>query len=567
MRRFPSLIKYIMVILLMSSIVLLAVSLDVSFDKEYYEPGDTVRITIRGPKFSIVGIEVRDPDDELLTVYELTIGEEGYVVYDIALPDDAKLGVYDVYVAIPGSFVKTAFKVVKRSETRIIIYAPPFVAAGVENVFLGFLYPGIERSIDVYIFKGVKWEFLGFVKCNSTGWFRFVWVPDKPGVYKLKFVFEGDEYFKPSEFILSVKVLSEEEKESLPPVPTCFVIPPKIDVGSSAVISCKDCQGFYVYGPVGEYELEGSRHELFFNNASIWLFYPYRNGLKGTACMLKVVQPVSLNLVSPYEEYGLNTKVILLAKITPVVSGFPIEFYLVREGEDAFLGSSYTDGYGVAVFTWSPPKLGVYRFKTIYRGSELFTGAESNIVEVRVVEDVYNVTLVAVDSQGRRVYDAVIVVDGVEYRAPMGYLTLLLKKGMHEVVVYKGDIVIYQGQIYIEKEGEYLLTTKLYIVRVSVYDFFGAPAPGVIVVLKKGDEVLKAVLTDEYGVAVFGGMPEGFYEVVAGGVVKSIEVHGDTGVTVKLPPPTWLIALSVIFGLSIIYAVYRFVMGQKEKEE
>ena len=83
--------------------------------------GTTVEITITGTDEEVCGVEIRDPDNDIAMVKEITLSDGVGIVY-WAIPAEAKTGTYTVYVSceVSGATSET-FTVAK----------PPIVVGGI----------------------------------------------------------------------------------------------------------------------------------------------------------------------------------------------------------------------------------------------------------------------------------------------------------------------------------------------------------------------------------------------------------------------------------------------------
>ena len=185
----------ILAIVLSSLLVSTLPGLSVSTDKPAYKRGELVTIVVTGTPGVVVGVECRDPDDNIEFVKQLTIGADGKATTQFRLKTDAKLGKWTVYVAGGGETASTTFHVKAPSSISISL-SKTFILIGESVVISGAISPPTTATVSIYYsYEEGPWKLLKSITATA-GAYSFEWTPEKAGVYKLKASWTGtDKYF------------------------------------------------------------------------------------------------------------------------------------------------------------------------------------------------------------------------------------------------------------------------------------------------------------------------------------------------------------------------------------
>ena len=533
----------------------LSITLTVTTDRQVYEPGDIVELTIKGPPKAVVGVEVRGPRGEIVVLKQLVLDEEGVGTVEFQLGNASAEGSYTVYVATRGALAKASFLVTRRAPVMLLLAPPGLLRVGEENEVLCFVFPGLSVRTTVYWRpRGVEWRELGSFKSNSSGWLKFSIRPESEGVYEVRVVYGGSEAYSPSSVIVSVEAVSGE-----PSFPS-MEVPSEAMLGDIVTLKCPECTGIVVRTCRGEKKY-GSEVVVKLDEAGPWAVYPEVNGSLGQPRIMIVKAKLRLRLRAP-TEVGVGEPVKLTASLEPPAPALEVAFYEVKDEGRELLGKAITKPGGEASIEVRFSELGDHVIVAECTPTSVYEVKPSEPVKVGVVGERVYVRFIVVDAAGRRLYESKVQVGNSTLEAPMGVAETAVKAGEYDVAVYWHDLKVYSSRLRLEG-GNVTLKAELYDLKVRVVDFTGAPVAGESVELLRDSETVARIPTDSSGVAEFLRLVPGSYVVRARGVSVEVEVPAVEAVEIKLPMPLWIPAVIVLVAVAVavIIAVKKLFKG------
>lgn len=518
-------------------LVVLAIAqpwLAVSTDSPVYEPGTTATIKVEGPPGAPVGLEVRGPAGELVALKQLELDAKGVAYFPLELDPACSEGVYTVYAATPGAFAQAAFSVLRRPSPAILLAPPGQVEVGKEIAVLGFVYPGLPLEVTVYVKPpGGDWELAGTVKANVSGWFTAVYKPTREGIHLLKAAYNGSEDYAPTSSIANFTAARA------PPPQWSVSAPQRAWLGENASINCAGCDYVLARTVAGERLLKPEALvEL--DTPGPWILYPVKGKALGSPAVLLVRAKVSASVEGP-SEAGVGEPVQLRARLSLPVQALTVRF----ESGGKVLDEVVSRSNGTALLKVAFTEVGEYEVTASVQPTSVFEAEPGKTLTLKVVGERVFVRLIVVDSKGRRLYNAVVEVGGARLEAPMGVAETVVRKGDYDVRVLWHGLTVYAGRTRLEG-GNVTLAAQLYDLEVKVLDFLGRPAPGESVEIYNATELLAIALTDSEGRALFIRLPPGTYTVRAGEAQAQVAVPQESGTTLHLPPPSWLVPVAVL---------------------
>jgi hypothetical protein len=529
--------------LFLAALVLAQPQLAVSTDSPVYEPGTTATIKVEGPPGAPVGLEVRGPAGELVALKQLALDAKGVAYLQLELDPACSEGVYTVYAATPGAFAQAAFSVLRRPAPAILLAPPGQAEVGKEIAIPGFVYPGLPLEVTVYVKPpGGDWELAGVAKANESGWFTVAYKPVGEGVHLLKAVYNGSEEYAPASSTANFTAARA------PPPQWSVSAPQRAWLGETASFECAGCDYVLARTVAGERQLKpGAQVEL--DAPGPWILYPAKGKALGSPAVLLVRARVSASVEGPAEA-GVGEPVQLKAQLSLPVQALKVRF----ESGGKVLGDAVSRSNGTALLKVAFAEVGEYEVAASVQPTSVFEAVPGGKLALKVVGERVYVRLIAVDSKGRRLYNAVVELDGARLEAPMGVAETVVRRGVYDVKVLWRGLTVYAGRVGLEG-GNVTLTAQLYDLEVKVLDFLGRPAPGESVELYNATELLALALTDSEGKALFIRLPPGTYTVKAGEAQAQVAVPLESGTTLRLPPPSWLVPAVVLLAALALAAV------------
>jgi len=489
-----------------------------------------------------VGLEVRGPAGELVTLKQLTLDARGVAHFQFELPPTCSEGVYTVYAATPGAFARATFLVLRRPAPAILLAPPGQAEVGEEVAILGFVYPGLPLEVSVYVKPpGGDWELAGRVAANASGWFAVAYRPMREGVHLVRAEYGGSEDYAPTGSTANFTAAPA------PPPRWSVSTPRQAWLGESAEIECAGCDYVLARTVSGERVLKpGAAVAL--DEPGPWILYPAKGRALGSPAALLVRARVSASVEGP-EEAGVGEPVQLRARLSLPVQALRVRF----ESGGRVLGEAVSRSDGTALLRAAFAEVGDYEVTASVQPTSVFEAEPGKALVLRVVGERAYVRLIVVDAKGRRLYNSVVEVGGARLEAPMGVAEAVVRVGVYDVRVLWRGIPVYAGKVKLEG-GNVTLAAQLYDLEVRVFDFLGRPAPGESVELYNGTELLALALTDSEGRALFIRLPPGTYTVKAGEAQAQAAVPQDA-VNLRLPPPSWLLPAAALLAAIAVAAV------------
>ena len=520
--------------LFLAALALAQPRLAVSTDSPVYEPGSLVTVKVEGAPGAPVGLEVRGPAGELVALKQLTLDAKGAAYFQLELDPACSEGVYTVYAATPGAFAQAAFSVLRRPAPAILLAPPGQAEMGKEIAILGFVYPGLPLEVTVYVKPtGGGWELAGVAKANASGWFTVTYKPTREGVHLLKAVYNGSEEYAPTSSTANFTAARD-------PPPKWSVSAPQLAwLGETASFECAGCDYVLARTVAGERLLKpGAQVEL--NTPGPWILYPAKDGVFGSPAILLVRAKVSASVEGPAEA-GVGEPVQLKARLSLPVQALRVKF----ESGSRVLGEAVSRSNGTALLKVAFAEVGEHEVAASVQPTSIFESEPGRKLALKIVGERVYVRLIVVDAKGRRLYNAVVEVGGERLEAPMGVAETVVRKGDYDIKVLWRSFLVYAGRVKLEG-GNVTLTAQLYDLEVRVLDFLGRSASGESVELYNATELLALALTDSEGRALFTRLLPGTYTVRAGEAQAQVAVPQESGTTLYLPPPSWLVPVAVL---------------------
>ena len=544
--------------------------LRVTTSRKLYDVGDTIVITVEGPAFSDVALELRNPMNVVVYVDQARLSAKGQAVFQVTVPRWWVEGKYTLYVAVPGrgrSF--TQFMVLKREKSQLLVHTQTTrISVGEPLTLYIFLNPPLSEKILVEIFWGSERKHLVSANIPLTkGFAKYSLKFNSSGVYFLKFTWPGNLDYRGSSTELEIRVTEERAPSGL----NCTI---EISVRE---LMYGDYVEFKIGGikpGVGTYILLTAPNGILMRfplKTTVFRFRPNLLGMWSVSVLL--VKGESVLSCPPQVFYVKNSsKLILTAEhyeLKPrqatklIVHVFPegrqgvVDFYVLLNGSWKHIGSSKIVN-DIASITWLSRSEGEFKFKASWKGDAYYFGSESNIISINVKRELIPVVFEIVDSKGRLLKNSTIIIGKKAYLAKNGTYRLYLEKQSYTVTVVWRGVMVFNATVNVTKPERIALNCEVYDVKIVLKDFLQTPVSGQTVVLV-GRGLTLVGITDNNGVVIFTRVPKGNYTLKIGGKEIHVMVECYKTVDVVQPPPTYLVALAIIITIVIVWIVCKFI--------
>ncbi len=579
-------ITYAVALLLILASVL-ASPLSVSTNKSQYRPGETVKITINGKANTAYGVEVRDPQNKIVFLKQVTTGSNGVGTTQFKLSSSAREGTYKVYVSGGGESASKTFKVAKEAPPP----SPPSKkSSSIKlNINATVLEPGQFLRVSGQLTPKIKGAKIILIYTSPTGSrtyrnvntmdngvFEDVFKPEELGKWTVEAKWLGNSEYKGSS---SKKEFWVKQRLEV----TLTVYPSEAPLNSEIVLTGSVKPQLANVRVVLQYSLDGSFWQDigetttgadgsfgFTYTVAVTGVLKFRAVVPETDTILESVSSIvevrvvrelkaSIGVEVEPQELMPGEEVLIKASLNVSVTGRAIisAYYGAEEIPIAELELVEAQSFD---YTWTPEREGVYVIvvKVIPEyGSPLVA---FSMVNVRVPFFTFTLTLKTEEGMGVegvfvRVYsDGEMVAYGQSDAE--GRVSFVLKGGVYRLVfVYVGREVG-EAEYEVKSDLEEEVVLPLVALEFTVKDALGNPLAGVPVSAVDEYGVRYAAITDPEGRA-FLIVPKGRLKVISGGVEKelaaerrqSIELTVQTGYRIEH------LALSLAVGVAIGVAV------------